>query len=237
MDRIAPKRKNMLAGIDVSKWQGRIDWHTVATTTNVEFAIMRALYGTSIDRTYDDSWGFVENWDMCGRSRTSGLIRGCYQWLTAGSSGENQANVLCDLIEAQGGMHPDDLPPVIDVEDKTLPVLFTNPLKEVLDWCKVIEDRLKRVPIIYTAPYFWRDKITEDAIRYPLWIANTEVAAPLVPSSWPTWMLWQHSWKGKVSGITGDVDLNWFEGSKGDLVQLNKLLVPEYYDRIFSEVT
>jgi len=236
-----PPRRPMLRGIDVSKWQGKIDWKKVSTSINslgldgghadVGFAFIRAAYGTKIDRTRDKTWGFVENWDEC---RSAGIIRGCYQYMTDKKPGDVQADALVEIIEANGGLNPDDLPPVLDVEDKALD--RGTLLKNVLAWCKRIEDRLDRVPIIYTYPSFWENRIVEP-MRYPLWISHVKTEAPLVPTSWQTWMFWQDSWSGVVPGIKGKVDTCLFEGSKGVLVNYASVLIPGTYEAMTRKGT
>ena len=77
-----------------------------------------------------------------------------------------------------------------------------------------------RAPIIYTGFYFWRDSAGNgDNLGCPLWLAayNTN---PLIPAAWSTYTLWQYSSTGSVSGISGNVDLDAFTGSKTALNNL-----------------
>src|SRR5262249_36275361 len=53
---------------------------------------------------------------------------------------------------------------------------------------------------------------------YPLWVANWGVQCPSMPSDWKQWLMWQSSSTGTVSGITGNVDLDTFNGSLQDLI-------------------
>src|SRR5207245_6673392 len=74
-------------------------------------------------------------------------------------------------------------------------------------------------PIIYTGKYFWRDQVGAPAsfANNPLWIAQYTTLCPDLPSPWGTWALWQYKDTGAVSGITGDVDMDKFNGSLDEL--------------------
>lgn len=217
-----PKRPTIL-GVDVSKWQGKIFWDRVAKT-DVEFAIMRAAYGIRKDKWFDI------NWHECSKTP---LVQGCYQYLIEAYSGEQQANALCDIIEAAGGLLDDDLPPVLDVEQPSQGQTRVQRALAVADWIRVIEERLDRTPIIYTTPYYWRDNVQlypAQAMKEPLWISHVDIECPLVPESWPTWFMWQYSWTGHIDGIFPEVDLNKYEGSVEHLRNMCTFLTPKDYD-------
>jgi len=94
-----------VAGIDVSHWQDRIDWDAVASD-GVEFAFIRVSHGTGVmDRE------FARNWSEAQRV---GIIRGVYQFFSAGDDPVAQADLL--VSQVGGALAPGDLPPVIDVE-------------------------------------------------------------------------------------------------------------------------
>jgi lysozyme len=220
MKRQIIKRESYIEGIDVSKWQNVIDWTNL--DPSVEFAIARAAYGIEQDKRFKDYWTGM---------RDSKVIRGVYQYVTASTTGANQALAMCRIIKEAGGLDKDDLPPVIDVEfdpevkkwpkDRRLPL--------VTQWCKVIRNELGRVPIVYTGPYYWQDTVTIEPMPYPLWISHYDTFAPLVPDSWPVWTIWQYTSNGKAKGIDGAVDRNVFDGSKEDLLWLTRMLTEDVY--------
>lgn len=223
MNRMCKKRPT-IEGVDVSYYQGKIDWQKVEDY-GVDFAIIRAAYGTKLDTRFQENWTNIASTD---------IIRGCYQYLVESHCGEAQADFLCDKIETAGGLRPQDLPPVLDVEEPRdgLTQLPAERLQSVRDWISVIESRLDRVPIIYTTPYHWQDSVTQEPMREPLWISHVETDCPLVPDSWPVWMLWQYSWTGWVDGIKTAVDKNIFEGSKHNLDFMCRSLTPQWIDTL-----
>ena len=86
-------------------------------------------------------------------------------------------------------------------------------------WVTYVETNLKRRPMIYTGSYFWDDnKLGAKYAGYPLWTAHyTTNPCPLVPNAWSAWAFWQYSSKGTVSGISGAVDLDVFNGTVAQL--------------------
>ena len=85
-------------------------------------------------------------------------------------------------------------------------------------WLFRVRARLGQSPIIYTNVSSWTALGNPASFArngYPLWVANWDVASPLVPAgNWAGrgWRIWQHSSSGRVNGIKGRVDLNWLQG-------------------------
>ena len=76
------------------------------------------------------------------------------------------------------------------------------------------------MPMIYTNYDTWVYILGDptDFADYPLWIANyTPASSPLIPSAWSDWVFWQHSETGSVGGVSGNVDLDRFQGTQDDL--------------------
>src|SRR5690606_23553056 len=77
--------------------------------------------------------------------------------------------------------------------------------------------------IIYTGKYFWQDQVGgADLTEHPLWIAQWGVTCPDIPAPWGDWAFHQTSATGRVSGISGDVDLDVFNGTVDDLIALGQ---------------
>lgn len=195
-------------GIDVSKWQGHIDWAKVKSA-GIKFAIVRVGDGDS----YVDNL-FGENW---AGTKAHGIIRGTYQFFRPSDDPIKAADLFVKQIKAHGGMQDGDLPPVLDVEvqegvsDATL-------RSRALTWLQHVEAALGRRPMIYTSPGFWNAVGADSSFaKYPLWVAHWETACPTMPSSWSGWRFWQHADDGKVSGISGDVDLDVWNGTLAEL--------------------
>jgi GH25 family lysozyme M1 (1,4-beta-N-acetylmuramidase) len=78
---------------------------------------------------------------------------------------------------------------------------------------RTIEDKLGVKPIIYTNAHFWNHNFASHfkdmSKEYHLWIADyRDREEPGIPNGWEDWSIWQHSCRGRLSGVHADVDLN-----------------------------
>ena len=190
---------NQLSGIDVSKWQGAVNWKSVQEA-GIAFAFARATYGISVVDSY-----FESNWPAM---KDAGIIRGAYHFFLATEDPAQQAEFF---IRTVGSLDPGDLPPVIDVESGS--GTSSNLAAEVQTWLNAVEQGLGRKPIIYTAPSYWNANLTSGFGDYPLWVAEYGVSTPKAVNGWSNWTFWQHSSTGNVSGVNGAVDLDYFNGT------------------------
>lgn len=194
-------------GIDVSKWQGTIDWAKVKAD-GVVYAFIRVSDGVN---TFDSK--FIRNWD---EAKKHGILRGVYQYFRPNVDPIEQANLVLENLTLYG---QGELPPVIDAEqsvtDFTPGADYADPIGI---WIEAVEAALHVKPIIYTGPSYWGSKVQTDAFKdYPLWNANWTSQCPSIPDQWKDWVFWQYSATGTVDGISGDVDLDKFNGSLADL--------------------
>jgi lysozyme len=197
-----------VSGIDVSKYQGEIDWNAVHES-GVKFAWIKATEGG--DR-YDDK--FAQNWT---RAKEAGIPRGAYHFAYWCRSGEEQAAWFVAHVPNE----PDALPPVLDLEwnaqSKTCP--RHPPREEVLATIKTILSVMERTyhkkPVIYTAIDFHRDILAGEFLDYPMWLRSVK-EAPEAKYGNRSWHFWQHTAQGRVPGITGYVDRNAFHGTVKD---------------------
>jgi GH25 family lysozyme M1 (1,4-beta-N-acetylmuramidase) len=199
-------------GIDVSHWQGAINWTSVKNSGKA-FAFCKATEGT----TYTDP-KFVSNW---AAMRSVGLIRGAYHFGRPGTDPVAQANHFCNVVRPTAG----DLQMTLDLEttDGKTP-------SQVRAWTvafiKQVLARTGRPGIIYTGYYFWRDSAGNGSnLNCPLWLAywGTGNPATYVPAAWSTWSFWQYTSTGSVPGVNGNVDRNAWNGTIG---RLNMLRLP-----------
>jgi GH25 family lysozyme M1 (1,4-beta-N-acetylmuramidase) len=188
-------------GIDVSKWQGDVNWRAVADD-GIKYAIVRVSDGTGYRDEYFDA-----NWR---ETRENGILRGVYQFFRPGQDAIAQADLLVDRM---GELQPGDLPPVIDVED-TDDQSRAVVVDKIRQWIQRVEGRTGVRPMIYTGKYFWQDNVaTTEFNSYPLWVAQyTDNPCPDLPSQWDDWTFWQTSSTGRVDGVSGNVDTNLFNG-------------------------
>ncbi len=202
-------------GLDVSHWQGSIDWLQVAGDGNT-FMFAKASEGTTItDVTYPVNRAGAHG---------VGLQLGAYHFARpAGSTDASrtasaiaQADHFVQVAQPAGG----DLPPVLDLETKgglTQAALLT--------WTRAFLDevtaRTGLRPLVYTSPSFWKtslgDTTVPAATGNKLWIAHwTPNPSPLVPAAnWGSlgWTFWQWTDCTKVPGIAHCVDGDRANGS------------------------
>ncbi len=191
-------------GIDVSHWNGDINWQTVKKSGLVEFAIIKASEGTGfVDHR------FVKN---CQSAKSVGIKRSAYHFFHGDMNGKDQANHFLNTIKKCGSAM--DFEVTIDVE---LPYkrpppdvsVSTKNLKLMLD---TLEAALGYKPMIYTSDVMWKAMTVQPGWggnEYPLWVAAYNNVGPgKLPKGWTEWVIWQYSKKGKIPGIPSSVDLN-----------------------------
>jgi lysozyme len=199
--------RGVLDGIDVSYYQGTIDWPAVAASGQ-SFAIARINHGDFMDPK------FQENWDAI---RSVGMIRGAYQFYEPTMDPAYQAQIVIDAV---GPLGPGDLPVTLDAE-VTGGAGPAEIVSSMHAWIDLVEAGTGRKPLIYTGKYFWNDNVgSSDFASYPLWVAQYGPDCPDLPSAWADWAMWQYSSTGSVPGISGDVDLDYFNGTYEQLVAL-----------------
>ncbi len=198
-----------LQGIDVSHWQGSINWTSVRGAGK-RFAFCKATEG--ID--YTDPT-FATNWPAM---KAAGLLRSAYHMGRPAVDAIAQADFFYDTVVPSSG----DLPLVLDLE-QTDSLTPTQVRAWVVSFVNRLTTRMGRAPIIYTGFFFWRDSAGNGSnLGCPLWLAAYN-NNPLVPAAWSAFTLWQYTSSGSVSGISGNVDLDAFNGSK---TALNNLRLP-----------
>ena len=182
-------------GIDVSKYQGNIDWAKVAKD-GVRFAILRA--GSQDNNgPYVDPY-FEKNYTG---AKAAGLKVGAYVF-TYGKTEEEQNKELNVWLTALQGK-TFDYPVFVDVEADQLKNVsnLTNLVKRMMD----ILDQKGFIPGWYSYTNFINSYIDANALKdYPLWVADYHDSIGYKGD----YMMWQYSSSGTIDGISGDVDLN-----------------------------
>jgi len=202
------------AGIDVSHWQGAINWNSVRAA-GIEFAWIKATEGTS----YRDPQ-FNNNFP---NSYYAGVIRGAYHFARPGaSSGAVQAN----FFASNGGAWSADnltLPGALDLEAGCHGLSQAAMRTWIMDFYNTYKARTSRDMVIYTTASWWSSctgNWSGMGSLAPLWVAHWGVSQPSIPVGFPTWTAWQYTDSGSVSGISGAVDRNNFNGDRSRLLAL-----------------
>ena len=199
-----------IPGIDVSHFNGSIEWPT-AYDAGEAFAYIKASDGAETDDAY-----FIDSWHGSGAAK---LLRGAYHFFRPEQDAAAQAhNFLARLTAANGSptLKPGDLPAALDVEvlgGQTAATIIAG----MTTWLAAVEAATGRTPLIYTYANFWIHSVGHVAAfsRYPLWIARYG-AAPVTPATWPRWTMWQFSTQ-QVAWHQGAMDSNAFHGDLNSL--------------------
>ncbi len=199
-----------LPGIDVSSYQGTIDWAKVAGA-GIKWGYTKATENLG----YQDAY-FNANWSGM---KAHGIARGAYHFFHPNVSGKQQADYYLNFV---GTLDPGDLPPMLDWEISGGATAATA-AANAQAFIDEIQARTGRTTVIYTSPGIWSGfGITQSFGQYPLWVAHYlyctgGTCCPTMPSGWTKWIAWQWSDKGSVPGISGAVDMDLFNGSMSDL--------------------
>lgn len=198
-----------VVGVDVSVWQGRMNWEV--TKPLVNFAVIRAGHGGSADTQLDN------NRTGCDKF---GVPFGLYWYFVPLVGWLAQARTYAAIYND----NPGKLDPVIDVEESgsLSRSELTSQVKKFLD---EFELRTKRKCMIYTSASFWNTYLNNPtwAKLYKLWVANyTSASKPYMPVGWPKWTKWQ--WSNKGNGVAFGaqskfIDLNRYWGTFADFEQ------------------
>ena len=212
-----------LEGMDVSHYQGTINWPAVASTGK-RFVVMKVTEGqTYVDPTYAANHA---------AARAAGLLVSAYHFANPSSSA-NDAVLEADWFVNNAALLPGDLVPALDLEQTG--GLSTPALQAwVGAWLGEVYAKLGVRPMIYTSPTFWTNNMGDtsmfaDAGYSVLWIAHWGTTSPRVPANnWGGhgWTFWQYSNCGTVLGISGCVDLDRYNGTDLSPVSFNYTYVP-----------
>ena len=186
-------------GIDVSEFQGTINWAAVKSSGH-QFAFIRVS-----DGTYQDP-KFATNW---AGAKAAGVLRGAYQFFRAS---DDPVTIADQFLARMGTLGAGDLPPTLDVE-VTDGQSATTIRTRMEAWLAHVEQKTGRIPFIYVSPGFWPNLGSPNESHYRLWVANWGVTCPNTPTGWSSWQMWQKADNGSVSGISGAVDTDEFNGT------------------------
>lgn len=199
-------------GIDVSRYQGVVNWKEVKNMEvkgiKIGFVFIKATEGTSI---IDGQ--FRRNWIS---AKEQAISKGAYHFFIPSRNAKKQADNFISIVNLKSG----DMPPVLDVE-RNRGVSVMEMQKAVKAWLDAVEDHYGVKPIIYTNVDFYQKYFQTGFEKYPLWIAH--YLQPVRPGIENQWTLWQHSEIGRVDGIKTPVDFNVFYG---DSTLFYNFLVP-----------
>lgn len=204
-------RKYEVHGVDVSHYQGEIDWQVLAGE-GIEFAFLKATEGSSyVDAT------FAKN--LAGAMETD-LRVGAYHFFSFSSAGATQAENFIETVPADADL----LPPVVDLE--FYGSYLQNPpdrekvQAELNDLLAALEEAYGKKPILYVTEQSYDAYIAGAYTDYDIWFRNVITRPKL--SDGRAWTFWQYSNRGRLKGYKGEeeyIDLNVFSGTREEFEQ------------------
>ena len=190
-------------GIDVSSYQGVIDWKKVKKT-DVEFAILKIIRK---DLSPDNQ--FENNWKGCTEAALPIHSVYNYSYATTVSKGVSDAKKVLQILNGRKAKV------CLDVEDACQKGLGKLLIDIIDAYAEVITSAGYEF-FVYTGLSFYNSYIKPYGLKYPLWIARYGKNDGKLDESYkpnvPNMIGWQYTSKATVDGITGNVDMNvWYD--------------------------
>lgn len=179
-------------GIDVSHYQGNIDWDKVVKSTNISYVYLKATEGANyVDDTYTRN---------LSEARRVGLSVGSYHFYRASVSPQEQFDNIVRNIKAAD----QDLVPIIDIEHRgnVSEEKFISDLTELI---KKVEQYFGKKPLLYSYQNFYNRHFSGLFKNYHWMIAKYQSESPVLEDG-RDYIMWQYSSKGSIDGIRGHVD-------------------------------
>lgn len=192
----------MKKGIDVSKWQGDIDWQKVKAA-GIEFAILRASYGDGTSRFKNN--GRDEKFDRnYQEAKKVGIPIGVYHYCYAKNMNEmkKEAEFFLSIINGKQFEYPI----ILDLEDNNQQSINKSDLTDMAIAFLEILEKNGYYAMLYANKYWLENKLDYERLKkFDIWLAQWAAK--------PTWKgsfgIWQYTSDGNVNGITGRVDMNY----------------------------
>ncbi len=195
-------------GIDVSRFQGAIDWQRVAGS-GVAFAFVKATEGGDLLDPMLKS--------NISAAKRAGIPASAYHFFYHCRPAAEQARWFIRHVPRR----PGSLPPVLDVEwTPTSPTCrIRRPAAtiraEMADFMRIIAAHYGQRPVIYTTLDFYHDNDLDRLGPQDFWVRSV-AAHPRETYPGQRWTFWQYTSTGIVPGVKGDTDINAFAGSRAE---------------------
>ncbi|MFT3952837.1 MAG: GH25 family lysozyme [Oscillospiraceae bacterium] len=204
-----PSRQDYpVRGVDVSEYQGKIDWQTLAGE-DICFAYIKATEGASYtDPRFEDNFA---------QAATAGLRVGAYLFFSFESTGDRQAQNFIRQVPKTANA----LPPAVDVElygkfkeNPPDPAIVRAELQSLIS---ALETAYGKKPVLYATARSYKLYLEENFPDCPVWIRNVWTSPSEVE-----WTFWQYTDKARLNGYSGaenKIDLNVFSGTAADFAK------------------
>ena len=209
-------------GIDISKYQGDIDWPKLRAH-DISFVYIKATEGGDhMDERFQDYWRSASR---------HGIPRGAYHFYYFCRSAAEQARWFIRNVPKDAT----SLPPVLDIEwNPDSPSCRKRPSaaairRDIRTYVQIVERHFGKRPVIYTTPDFFRDNQLAGAFpRNEFWLRSVAGHPDKVYPDANNWRFWQYTGTGLVPGIRGKTDIDAFSGSVAesqDWLKTNKVRI------------
>ena len=194
----SPSGDTIYEGIDVSSWQGEIDFSQVKAS-GIEVVYIKSSEGfRSVDSYFEQNYANAKN---------AGLKVRFYHYVTARSVEDavKQANFFVSTIS---GKNPDCK---LAMDFESFGSLGREEINQIaLTFMQTVKNVSGKDVIIYSDEYNANSTFESNLAIYPLWVAQYEVSEPTVREHWSNWAGWQYTDRGEVPGISSYVDRDKF---------------------------
>jgi len=198
-------------GIDVSRYQGEIDWQQVSAAS-VDFAFIKATEGGDrLDAMFRQNWA---------QAKAAGVPRGAYHFYYFCRPAKEQAQWFIRHVPRDEAA----LPPVLDMEwNPKSPGCKRRPTPEVVHkemrvFLNALEKHYGKRPIIYTSVDFFAHNDLRQFKNHSFWLRSV-AGHPEEKYGDHPWLFWQYTGTGSLDGIAGDADLNAFSGTRAEWLE------------------
>lgn len=205
-----PVHSQTILGIDISHHQNSVDWAQVKASGKV-FCYAKATEG----RTFDDP-NFTT---YMKEGSSAGVVMGAYHFARPdNNTAEAEANHFLTIAKDYLGRN--FLAPVLDLEVNKN-ISWTALATWAEEWLQIVENATGVKPVVYVNKTY-AENLSGAIKNYPLWLAdyNGGTAAPPNLYGWKDWLFKQYTASGTVSGISGNVDLDVYNGTAAEFDSL-----------------
>ena len=186
-------------GIDVSEWQGSIDYAKVKAD-GIQVVYIRASLGDN----YIDPY-FRQNYEG---AKAQGLLVGFYHYVTA-TTVEQARQEARFFVSVISGTKPDCR---LAMDFEYFSGLGTQQINQIaLAFLETLQKESDKDVCIYSDAYNTRATFGPELAKYPLWVAEYGVSSPNYSDKWSDWAGWQYTDSGRVNGISGNVDRDYYK--------------------------
>lgn len=192
-------------GVDVSRWQGDLDW-SKAKASGVSFAYIKATEGGDlVDPVFEDAWA---------ASRRAGMPRGAYHYFYHCRPAAEQARWFIKHVPRDGRALPHALDMEWNPRSKTCRIKPSGSKirAEAKRFLDILEAHYGRRPIVYTTVDYYRETGIGDLRNTEFWLRSVaDHPSQTYPGA--DWTFWQYSGTGRIPGVSSNIDLNAFRFS------------------------